>query len=154
MNYFFGSWESDFNMFFNIKLIIKNYTQVLLRICTGNFNTVVKDTRMCYLIFFLEKITSCAGFLGSGLKSIFQWYAHQEITLRSRFKYLSDSLRSWTRKKSDVSSANNLTMELSPSSRSIKYINSKNVQEWHPVSLGAARGLSAKNNGKILSNFF
>ena len=93
---------------------------MLLRICTRNFNIVVKDTRMAFFIFFLEKITSCAGFLGSGLKSIFHWHAHCKITLRSRFKYLADSLRSWTIKK--VSSANNLAIELSPSGRPLIYI--------------------------------
>ena len=41
---------------------------------------------------------------------------------RSRFKYLADSLRSWTTEKSDLSSANNLAMEMSPSGRSLIYI--------------------------------
>ena len=95
---------------------------MLLRICTRNFNIVVKGTRMGFFIFFLEKITSCTGFLGSGLKSIFHWYAHWEITLRSRFKYLADSLISWTIGKTDLSSANNSAMEMSRSDRSIIYI--------------------------------
>ena len=93
-----------------------------------NFNIVVKDAGMGFFIFFLEKITSCAGFLGSGLKIIFRWYAHWETTLRPRFKCLADSLGSWTIEKRDVSSVNNLAMELSPSGRSLIYIkNSKGL---------------------------
>ena len=53
------------------------------------------------------------------VKKNFHWYAHREITLRSRFKYLADSLRSWTIKKIEVLSANNLAIELSPSDRSL-----------------------------------
>ena len=87
---------------------------------------------MGFFIFFLEKITSCAGFLGSGLKSIFHWYAHWEITLRSRFKYLADSLISWTIGKSDLSSANNSAMELSPSGRSITYIKNNRGPRMDP----------------------
>ena len=64
-----------------------------------------------------KKSTSCGGVLGCGLKSIFHWYANWEIILRSRFKYLADSLRSWIIEKSDVSSANNLAREMSPSDR-------------------------------------
>ena len=90
-----------------------------MRICAGNFNIVVKDIRMGFFIFFLEKITSCSGFLGTGLKNLFHWYAHREITLRSRFNYLANSLRSWTIEKSDASSAKNLAVELSPSGRSL-----------------------------------
>ena len=105
---------------------------MLLRISTRNFNIVVKDTRMGFFIFFLDKITSYAGFLGSGLKSIFHWYAHWEITLRSRFKYLADSLGSWTIEKRDVSSADNLAIELSPSGRSLIYIGNN---RWTPVEL-------------------
>ena len=70
-----------------------------LRICTGKFNIVVKYTKMCYFIFFPGKITLRESFLGSGLKSIFHWYTHWEIKLRSIFKYLADSLRSWKKIK-------------------------------------------------------
>ena len=90
-----------------------------LRICTGKFNIVVKYTKMCYFIFFPGKITLRESFLGSGLKSIFHWYTHWEIKLRSIFKYLADSLRSWKKKKSDVLSANNLAMKLSSSGKSL-----------------------------------
>ena len=73
-----------------------------------NFNIILKGTRMGFSFLFLEKITSSADFSGSGLKSIFHWYDHWEITLRSKFKYLADSLgSSWTMEKGDVSSANN-----------------------------------------------
>ena len=109
-------------MIFKSKFVIKNLNQMLLINYMRNFNMVVKDTRMDYFSFFLEKITSCAGFLGFGLKRIFHWSAHRDITPRSRFKYLADSLRSWTAEKNDVSSANNLAMELSPSDRSLIYI--------------------------------
>ena len=113
---------------------------MLLRICTRNFNIVVKDTRMSFSIFFLEKITSCAGFLGSGLKSIFHWYANWEITLRSRFKYLADSLGSWTIEKRDVSSANNLAIELSPSGRSLIYIKNNRGPRMDPCGTPALIG--------------
>ena len=129
------------DMFFKSKLVIKNYTQVLLRICTGNFNIVVKDTRMGFFnFFFLEKITSCAGFLGSGLKSLSYWYAHWKITLRPIFKHLADSLRSWTVEKSDISSANSLGMELSPSGRSLKYIKNKRDPRMEPCGTPALIG--------------
>ena len=52
-----------------------------IRIFWETSNIVVKDTKMGFFIFFLEKISSYAGFLGSGLKSIFHSYAHWEITL-------------------------------------------------------------------------
>ena len=124
-------------MFFKSKLVIKKYTQVLLRICTRNVNVVVKDTRMGFFIFFLEKITSCAGFLGSGLKSIFHWYTHWEITLRSRFKYLADSLGCWTKEKREVSSANNLAIELSPSGRPLIYIKNNSGPRMEPCGTPA-----------------
>ena len=111
---------------------------MLLRICTRNFNIVVKDTRMDFFIFFLEKITSRPGFLGSGLKSIFQWYAHCKITLRSRFKYLADSLRPWTIKK--VSLANNLAIELSPTGRPLIYIKNNRGPMMDPCGALALTG--------------
>ena len=40
------------NIFFKSKLVIKSSTQVLLRICTRNFNIVVKYARMGFFIFF------------------------------------------------------------------------------------------------------
>ena len=93
-----------------------------MRICLGDLNIDVKDTSMGFFFFFLEKFTSCAGFLGSELKIIFHWYAIREIALSSKFKYLADSLRSWKIGKSDVSLGNNLAMELSPSARSLIHI--------------------------------
>ena len=77
---------------------------------------------MGFFTFFLEKITSCAGFLGSLLKSIFYWHAHWEFILTSKFRYLADSLKSWILEKSDESSTNNSGMELSRSDRSLIYI--------------------------------
>ena len=109
---------------------------MLLRICTRNFNVVVKDTRMgFFFFFFLEKIISCSGFLGSGLKIIFHCYANWKITLRSRFKNLADSLGSKTIEKRDISSANNLEIELSPSGRSFIYIKNNRGPRMDPVEL-------------------
>ena len=58
--------------------------------------------------------------------------AHLEIMLRSRFKYLADSLRSWTLEKSDISLANNLAMELNPSGRSLTYIENNRGPRMDP----------------------
>ena len=95
---------------------------------------------MGFFIFFLEKITSCAGFLGSGLKSIFHWYAHWEITIRSRFKYLADSLGSWTIEKREVLSANNLAVELSPLGKSLIYIKNNRGPRMDPCGTPALIG--------------
>ena len=90
--------------------------------------------------FYLDKITLCAGFLGSGLKSIFHLYAHRDIKLRSRFKYLADSLRFRTTEKSNVSSANNLAMELSPSNISFIHIENNGGPRMHPFGTPALIG--------------
>ena len=95
---------------------------------------------MGLFIFFLEKITSCTGSSGSGLKSIFHWYTHWEIVLRSRFKYLADSLESWAIEKRDVSSANNLAVELSPSGRSLIYIKKSRVPSTDPCGTPVLTG--------------
>ena len=58
------------------------------------------------LLSFLEKITSCACLLGSGLKLIFHWNVHLFIFFRSSFKFFADKIISWTTKNREVSSAN------------------------------------------------
>ena len=128
------------NMLFKSKLFIKNWTQVLLRICTRNFNIVVKDSRMGFFIFFPGENYFMRRFLGSGLKSIFHWYAHYEITLRSRFKCLADSLGSWTIEKREVSSANNLAIEFSPSGRLLIYIKNNRGPRMDPCGTPALIG--------------
>ena len=55
-------------------------------------------------VFFLENSTSCAGLVGSGLKSIFQVKTHFEINERSLLSTLALSFSSLTIAKKDVSS--------------------------------------------------
>ena len=64
-----------------------------------------------WVFFFLENITSSAGFVGSVLKSIFQLKAHVEINKRSLLSILALSFISLTIVKKDVSSANNFTLD-------------------------------------------
>ena len=58
----------------------------------------------------------------------------------SRLKYLADSLRHWTIEKSDVSLADNLAMELSPSGRSLIYIKNNRGQRMDPWETPALIG--------------
>ena len=93
-----------------------------------------------WFLYFYLVVKRLKRFLGSGLKSIFHWYAHWEITLRSRFKYLADSLGSWTIEKREVSSANNLAIELSPSGRSLIYIKNNRGPRMDPCGTPALIG--------------
>ena len=60
---------------------------------------------------FLEKITSWACFLGSGLNDVFHWWAQLEIFSKSLFNWSADRLTFFTVEKIDVSSAKSLVLE-------------------------------------------
>ena len=64
-----------------------------------------------------EKAISWACLETSGLKDIFQWYAHFDILSKSLFNCITDALTSTT-EKMDVSSAKSLTVEEMPLLRS------------------------------------
>ena len=74
------------------------------------------------------------------MRSIFHWFAHWEITLRSRFKYLADSLRFWKIEKSDVSLANNLAVEVTRSGRLLMYIKNNRGPTMDPCGTPALIG--------------
>ena len=57
---------------------------------------------------FRLKITSCACFLGSGLKLIFHWNAHLFIFAKSLFSSRAEVLLPWITEKKDVSSAKSI----------------------------------------------
>ena len=77
------------------------------------------------LLSFLEKITSCACLLGSGLKLIFHRNADLFIFFRSPFKFFADKVISWTTENREVSSANSLGFEIKFSERSLINIKKK-----------------------------
>ena len=63
---------------------------------------------MASFTLFLEKITSWACFLGSGLNDAFHWWAQLEIFAKSLFNWSvnkTDRLTFFTVEKIDVSSA-------------------------------------------------
>ena len=60
---------------------------------------------------FLEKITSWACFLGSGLNDIFHWWAQLEIFSKSLFNWSVERLIFFTVEKIDVSLAKSLVLE-------------------------------------------
>ena len=64
---------------------------------------------------FLEKITSWACLLGSGLKLIFHWKAHCFILERSLLSSKVVITESWITEKKEVSSAKSLVLEDKPS---------------------------------------
>ena len=65
------------------------------------------------LDFFLENKTSCAIFVGSGLKDIFHCCAHLFIFSRSLFRFAVISLTISTTENRDVSSAKSLAEQWS-----------------------------------------
>ena len=69
--------------------------------------------------FFLESNTSCASILGSEFNDICQLYAHLEIVPRSFVKSLALSPLFIITEKREVSSANNLTLDLRPSGKKV-----------------------------------
>ena len=76
-----------------------------------------KKSGGCVVAFFyLEKIISCACLVWSGLNDIFQWYAQSCIFNRSLWS--AEVFTQLTMLKKEVSSAKNLTSEISPSGRS------------------------------------
>ena len=90
------------------------------------------------LLSFLEKITSCACLLGSGLKLIFHWNAHLFIFFRSSFKFFADKVISWTTEKKEASSANSLGFETKLSERSLINIKEKRgtrIDPWGTPAL-------------------
>ena len=89
---------------------------MILKICTRNrYITCGWDD----LVIFLEKITSWACLFKSGLNDIFHWCAHSAIFCKSLFNPYAVVLASWIMEKSDVSSANNLTVDMISIDRSL-----------------------------------
>ena len=75
---------------------------------------------------FLEKITSWACLLESGLKLIFHWEAHYFILERSLLSSKVVITESWITEKREVSSAKSLVLEDKPSAKSLIYIKNNN----------------------------
>ena len=69
--------------------------------------------------FFLESNTSCASILGSEFNDSCQLYAHLEIVPRSFVKSLALSPLFIITEKREVSPANNLTLDFSPSGKKV-----------------------------------
>ena len=75
---------------------------------------------------FPPKITSCAFFLGSGLKLVFYWNGHLFIFAKLLFSSRAEVILSWIRENKDISSAKSLAFEDNPSDESLIYIKNKN----------------------------
>ena len=69
-------------------------------------------------VHFLEKITSCAGFEGSGLKYIFHVWAQSLTLSRSLSRCDPELFLFWTTEKSDVSLAKSFAIGEMPSVKS------------------------------------
>ena len=82
--------------------------------------------------FFLQKITSRAGLVGSGLKSIFDLKAHFEINERSWVRSFVLYFYSSKTLKTDVSSANTFTLLFKPSGMTLIYIGKRRVPNMEP----------------------
>ena len=84
---------------------------------------------------FRLKMTSCACFLGSGLKIIFHWNAHLFSFAKSQFS--SRAKLSWITESKDVSSANSLTFKDNPSDKPLIYIKNNNGPSEEPWETSA-----------------
>ena len=81
-------------------------------------------------------MTSCACFLGSGLKLIFHWNAHLFIFAKSLFSSRAE-IKSQTTENKDVSSASSLVFEDNPSEKSLIYIKNNNGPSMEPWGIPA-----------------
>ena len=81
---------------------------------------------------FLEKITSWACLVRSGLKTIFYCLAHSRIFLKSLFSTFAVSKGSQISENKEVSSANNLTLLFKLCVRSLIYIRKNNGPNIEP----------------------
>ena len=81
---------------------------------------------------FLEKITSWACLLGSGLKLIFHWKAHCFILERSLLSSKVVITETWITEKREISSAKSLVLEDKPSDKSLIYIKNNNGPRMEP----------------------
>ena len=82
---------------------------------------------------FLEKIISLACFEGSGLKDIFQEYAHLDIKYRSSLSVTEAAILSFITENIDVSSAKKIIFDWIPSGISLMKIRKKrgpNIEPW------------------------
>ena len=104
-------------------------TNVLLKLNDGWFG----------LLSFLEKITSRACLLGSGLKLIFYWNAYLFIFFRSSFKFFAGKVISWTTKNREVLSANSLGFEIKLLEGSLINIKKKSGPRIDPWATHALR---------------
>ena len=81
---------------------------------------------------FRLKLTSCACFLGSGLKRIFHWNDRLFIFAKSLFSSRAEVLLSWITEHNDVSSGNSLSIEDNPSDKSLIFIKNNNGPSMEP----------------------
>ena len=86
---------------------------------------------------FLEKITSWACLVRSGLKTIFYCLAHSRIFLKSLFSTFAVSKGSQISENKVVSSANNLTLLFKLCVRSLIYIRKNNGPNIEPCGAPA-----------------
>ena len=89
------------------------------------------------LVIFLEKITSWACLFKSGLNYIFHWWTHSAIFCKSLFYSYASVLASWIMQNSDVSSMNNLTVDMISTDRSLIKIRKKRGPEIDPCGTPA-----------------
>ena len=73
------------------------------------------------MVAFLEKIISCACLVRSGLNDIFHWYAQSCIFNRSLLSVEAEVFTQFTMLNKEVSSAESLPSEFSPSATSFQY---------------------------------
>ena len=92
-----------------------------------------------FLVGFLLKVTSCACFVGSGLKHIFHWKAHLFIFSGLLFRLLAVLLGTLVVENRDVSSAaKKLGLQWRLSDKSLMYIRNKsrpNIEPWGTPAL-------------------
>ena len=85
-------------------------------------------------IIFLEKITSFAGLLGSGLNEVLQLKAQSCIFTKSLFSLDAETLALFTTEEKEISSANSLTIVARPRGRSLIKMRKNNGLELNPVA--------------------
>ena len=109
--------------FFEIYISVNTYSNMLFVWSFFNWFIVKKYILMRIILFFLEKITSCAGLVGSGLNSIFHFGINERSSVRSLRLFLIIFVHDDD--KIDVSSANSFTLLFNPFCMSLKYIKTK-----------------------------
>ena len=113
---------------------------MLLRICTGNFNIVLKDTGWVSSFFFPGENYFIRRFFRIWFEKHFSLVCPLGNYTTVKNEILSWFIRSWTIEKIDVSSTNNLAMELSLSGRSVIYIKNNRGPRMSPCGTPALIG--------------